>query len=427
MSKTTFNVNNIKYFSSSDKNIILVGDIVVETTPPYSIVVSSTINEPVHLVVDKFQLDEFRRLASLAPVTKHSVYLYDQQGNVVSKYEADRTSNASGNVSITKPPEVLIGNITLPKVTNGSVYFCLFNYPALNMISSKEHKNELIEKDIAKFLKNNDLTNVNLLITENIAQELIDSMKTLSFFKTVKIIKQKEIDYVSECVFGKIISGDKPCFQGFLNFPNFEIVHSKTKGYDGIDTINFTNRRNGRIQVNTSGLNSKISFMILLQRKNSSYIPSFYEEVTGNKFELDQTMWVNPYETSKTFNLTDEYIYNYVDAINFLITLNNTDKSELKTLFQETYPMIVLKYLFHPIENVCKSELLQNNSMIIYNDFCRVMTDIRRIIKNQFAENQIGIKPPMGATVCYNFDPFASPPTTLARSITGISSAINDV
>jgi hypothetical protein len=417
MSNSTFNVNNIKYFSSGTNNVILIGDISITTSTPHSIVLSATINESVHLVVDKFQLDEFRRLALSAPITKHNVYLYDQQCNIVSKYESNRKTNVSGNVSITNEPEVLLGNITLPKVIDGSVYFCLFNYSGLQMVSSAEHKKELIKKDMVEFLKINDVSKVNLFIKEDIANDLIDN---LSGFNTITIIKSNYVSFVSECIFGKIISSYRPSFQGFINFPDFEIVQSKIKCDNAFDTFNFMNRRNGRIQVNTFGLNTKACFMILLERKNVSYIPSFYEEVTGTKFDLDHSMWINPSETSKTLSgLNDEYLYNYVDAINFLTIIKNANESTYKTLFQETYFMIVLKYLFHPIENVIKPELLQNNSSkIIYDDFIQIMSEIRRIIKSQFAENQSIYSSKLQTTAYISPLISISPSVSLSRNIT---------
>ncbi len=393
MSSSTFGVNNTKYFSH-DNITLVVGTMEVNTSPAHSITIKPRIQDTeAHVVVDRSQLSSFRSLASVAPVSSQKVYLYDQTANIVSRYEAGRKSNTTGTLTISVDPVTLLCNIAIPKVTSGCVYLPLSSYPALGQVVTRESQAELLGQDLDEFARRNDLSTVSLLITKALEKTLvaIDAefpIKAKATFKSYEVVEVDPITYLTERLFGKVISGHRPSFQGFMNFsPSFDVVHSQVRyESDTGSTVAFTNRRGGRIQVNVTGQNAQATFMVILRRltEDTTALPSITEETTGVKVDFLPTMEVDP----STFpGLNPLYLRNYLETITFQEKFQAIEESKRVAFIQQS-PAVIVRYLFTSPEttSVVPKNLTGLCSMV-YNDYVGVMTHIRRALTGSIASS----------------------------------------
>ena len=405
MSGSTFGVNNTKYFSH-DNLTLVVGTMEVNTSPAHSITIKPTILDDAHVVVDRSQLSSFRALASAAPVPASvaiptadaaagnlkdgfgapKVYLYDQTASIVSRYEASRKSNTTGTLNISVDPVTLVCNIVIPKVTSGNIYLPLTSYPALSQVSTLESQVDLVKQDFDEFARRNDLSTVCLVISKSLEKVLLKidpefATKGKTIFKSYEAVDIDPITYLTERMFGKVISGHRPSFQGFMNFgPNFDVVHSQVRyESDTGSSVAFTNRRGGRIQVNVAGQNAQGTYMIVLRRltKDPEALPSFTEETTGSTCTFTTAMEVDP----STFpDLSPIYLRNYLETIAFQEKFQATEESKRVAMFQAS-PAVIVRYLFtQPETTGINPKELNGLCSMVYNDFSGVMSHIRRNI-----------------------------------------------
>ncbi|NDB84680.1 MAG: hypothetical protein EB127_18545 [Alphaproteobacteria bacterium] len=383
---TKLNISNIKYYTNSDVTLVL-GTMETNSSPPNSITIPEAVTKPAHLFLTRMGYDAFKTAISSAPVTKNSIYCYDQLGNLVGRYEKDRKNNVSGGLSIVSEPVTLLSNIVFPSLPeDGEVIVTLWSYPGLDQANIPSSRSYLLKKDLDDMAKNIDPSRVHLFISKAMEEALI-KCGTLSFGKVTVVDNCKNeatlISYLVEYLCGRTISGNQALFQGFINFgDDFEIIGSRShrKFNEESANVTMTTRRGGRIQVNVDGKISATNFLaILRKKKEDSSLTSINEEITKSSFPVTEANEIN----GETFSdITMLYLDNFINAIKFQEKLRlKTEKSELLA-FVRSSSAETMRYLYAN-EHFFKGELSSNEfSQILVSDF----GNVAYLLKNRLVE-----------------------------------------
>ena len=395
---STFTTNDVLFFTQ-EKHTLLVGSIDVTSKLPHSITLKSEINSTSHVILNKNTLSHFRDYMLKSPITNNAIYAYDQMGNIVSRYEANRNNNLTGTLNISIDPISLLGNISFPDIDNNdNIFFPLTSYAGLYSVVSEKYRDELLYKDIEIFKTNNNLSNVTLVIGKTlhsiIKNILSDNYEHfLLLFKSIIITEDSHvINYIVEILCGKVVFGHNPSFQGFINFgSNYEVIHSTICPIESIEEnircISLTNRRSGRVQINVNGCHGIGSFIIIICKKdNSEGLPSFVEETTNNIINTTSDMIID----DSTFpGLSINYIKNYLNTIKFQKELQSTSNTDRLTYIQEN-TVSVVRYLFtSPHTDVEDVKNLTCMSRSIYNDYMYLINELRKTLEQTMINSRV--------------------------------------
>ena len=392
MSMSTFNLNDIKYFTNGN-HTLMVGSIETNTPVPHSITIEPTVKTVSHVVLDKHTLGYFRTLMSSAPVSGNAIYAYDQMGSIVSRYEAGRKNNTSGTLGISVEPVTLLSNISLPAVEEGSHLFLpLTSYTGLYSIVSNEYRRELIHRDLDMFREKSNLSNVTLVISKTLHNDIKAVLPEYDdyfapLFRSVVVTEDSSvIAQIVELICGKVISGHKASFQGFMNFgADYEVIHSTVcpaeSKTEELGRVLLTNRRGGRLQINVDGQRGLASFILILRRTSTTEsLPSFMEETTTTAFTVTPDMAVD----SSTFpGLSMLYLKDFLETIHFQEELQSKAEPKQLAYIQEN-PTKVIRYLFtNPHLSLDDYKSLTGMSRAIFSDFTHLMSSLRSTIEHK--------------------------------------------
>jgi hypothetical protein len=386
-----FSVNDIKYFTNGN-HTLMVGSIETNTPPPHSITLKPRINSTTHVVLAKNNLGYFRSQMASSPVTSNAVYAYDQMGNIVSRYEATRKNNSTGTLDISVEPVTLLSNISFPDVdASDSLFLPLTSYSGLYGVVSQDYRTDLLRQDIEMFRSKTNLSKVTLVIGKTLCTDLKSLLHDyddyfVPLFKSVVVTEDSSVvSHIVELICGKIVSGHRASFQGFMNFgSNYEVVHSTVcpseSKVEEVGRVSLTNRRGGRLQVYVDGQRGLASFIIILRRTDSSSVPpSFFEETTATTFDVKSDMAAD----SSTFpGLPMIFMKDYLDTIHFQEDLHAKTESKQIAFIQENTSQVV-RYLFtNPHTDVEDSKSLSGMSRAIYNDYAHLMSVLRSTLEH---------------------------------------------
>ena len=385
MSMSTFSVNDIKYFTNGN-HTLMVGSIETTTPVPHSINLDAKVHSTSHVVLDKHNLGHFRVQMGSSPVTNNAVYAYDQMGNIVSRYEVGRKNNSTGTLGISVEPVTLLSNVSFPEVEDGShLFFPVTTYAGLYSIVSTEYRQELLRKDIEILRTKTNLSKVTLVMGKTLHNEFKALLSDYNeyfvpLFRSIIVTEDSSvITHIVELICGKVISGHKASFQGFMNFGSeYEVIHSTVcpveSKVDDICRVSLTNRRSGRLQVYVDGKHGLASFIVILRQANPSALPSFVEETTGTTFTVTEEMAVD----GSTFpGLSMLYLKDYLETIRFQEDLQGKADNKQLAFIQEN-PSQVIRYLFtNPNVVVDDHKSLTGMSRAIFNDYTHLMVNLR--------------------------------------------------
>lgn len=393
-----FNANNI-HFVTQGKYTLVVVSVDITSKPHHSITIKSQISSTTHVILNKNTLDNFCDYMSKSPITNNSIYVYNEMGNIISHYKANRNNNLTNVINISTEPESLLGNISFPNVNESdNIFFPLTSYTGLDSVVSDNYRSELLYKDIEIFRTNNNLSNVTLVIgktlhstIKNILSDNYEHFPLL--FKSVIITEDSHvIKYIVELLCGKVISGHSSSFNGFLNFgSNYEVINSTIchieSNTKNSGQIFLTNRPSGRIQVYFKGECGIANFIIILYKiDNSGGLPFFIEEITNTTINVTNDMSID----NSTFpGLSINYIKNYLDTIKFQKELQSTSNINQNAFIQEN-TTLVIHYLFSNTQtDVEDITILNNKSRTIYNLYKHLINEIRLTLEQTMYKSYI--------------------------------------
>jgi len=394
---SSFTINNSKFFTK-DKYTLVVGSFESISKQPHSITLVSRVTSTSHVILDKNTLCYFRDCMLKSPTTSNAIYVYDQIGNIVSRYEPKRKNNVSGTINISIEPISLLGNISFPDniEEDDNIFLPITSYIGLDSVVSENYRSELLNADMEMFQTKINLTKVTLVIGKTLHSTIKNILTDYDYFELFKSVIVTDdslvINYIVELLCGKVISGHCTSFQGFLNFgPNFEVIHSTIcpveSNEEDIGSVCLTNRQGGRIQVYVNGQHGLASFIVILYNKDSEEFPYFIEETTTNTvISLTSDMFID----DSTFpSLSINYLNNYLDAIKFQKELQSTsDKNRLVFIQENT--LYVVRYLFtSPQIDVEDIKNLTSMSRSIYNDYSHLINEIRTTLEQNMITSRI--------------------------------------
>lgn len=385
---TKFNISDIKYYTNDSGVSLVMGKMETNSSPPNSITIPEAVTKPAHVFLTRTGFAAFKESIASAPVTKNSIYCWDQSANLVGRYEKDRKNNVSGGLSIVHEPVTLLSNIKFPSLPeDGELIVTLWSYPGLDQASLPSSRSFLLEKDLGDMGKNVDPKRVHLFISKAM-DEVLSKCGTLPFGKVTVVENCKNesmlINYLVEYLCGRTISGHQAHFQGFVNFGDgFDILgsksHHKTDDRDSTH-INLTTRRGGRIQVNVDGKNGTTNFLAILRKKSDdSVLNTINEETTKSSFTITTANEIN----GETFpDITMLYLDNFINAILFQDKLQSkTEKSGL-IAFVRSSVAETMRYLYAN-EHYFKGELSSNEfSNLLVTEF----VNVANVIKNRLID-----------------------------------------
>jgi hypothetical protein len=402
MSTSTFNVNDVKYFTNGN-HTLMVGSIETNTPLPHSITLKPRVSSTGHVVLDKNNLHYFRSQMASAPVSGNAVYAYDQMGNIVSRFEAGRKNNSTGTLGISVEPVTLLSNISFPEVKHDDHLFLpITSYAGLYGVVSEDYRTELLRQDFEMFRTKISPGTVTLVIGKTIHSEIKSLLSDyeeyfVPHFKSIIVTDDSHvISHIVELLCGKVVSGHRASFQGFMNFgSNYEVIHSTVcpaeSKVDELGHVTLTNRRGGRLQVYVDGQRGLASFILILRRTDGSTgFPSFTEETTGSVFDVTAEMVVD----SSTFpGLSMIYLKDYLDTIRFQEDLQAKTETKQLAFIQENTSTVV-RYLFtNPHTDVEESKSLSGMSRSIYNDYSHLMTTLRNTLERNMYSSRTHTPP----------------------------------
>ena len=334
---SNYNMNNIKYCKSSGLTL-LMGDVDVNTSPRDGIHLPSTVTNKSNVIVNASQFVSLNKALLKVPVTEYPIHLYDQLGNIVSRMEVKRKSNVGGSLRVHSEPQTLFSHMVIPTLTDGSTtYLILQEYPHLNSVSSEKNQSQLLMQDIKNLNdKTPSLKDVVLVIAKTLHDQFLKLYPTYTdFFQVHPVKDDKVFDYVAEHLCGRVISGSKPTFQGFLEFGTYANILQCTSDNS---SLVYTIRSNGRVQINTDQERTSGKFLILLE--SLPIFPyTFKEETTNTSFTVTKDMTIKP----ETFS-----------SLNFCYILAMMEHSKFGTNFNAQFNQEKLSKLLEVPENHSK-------------------------------------------------------------------------
>jgi hypothetical protein len=330
MPNTKFNINNSNSYTYNNSTIV-VGEIEVDSPAPNSITLSSIEKNNCNVILSNQTLSSFKTYISNAPVTSNSIYVYDNFGNRVGRYENNRKNNESGSLNILTEPVSLLSNIVFPD-TSSTIYLPLLSYNGLTDIIIPEMRKELFKQDMEELSKKTDLSKIHLIINESLSQ-IINNINEVFPFGKISIINDNEdhIHFLVQYICGKIVSGQASIFQGMLKFGNnFDVISANSfNNNDKQKKIILIPRTNGIVQMNLDNNCSKTNFIILLNNKTNETVKSVLETTTDTICKIDSTIIDNTFEEHPI-----EYINNFINTVvfNYKLSLNFIKMNPVSTV-----------------------------------------------------------------------------------------------
>ena len=368
MSMHRFTISNVKYLKSAGLNLIS-GNVEITNTPRDGIAISKRVTNKSNLLVNSTQFTHLKKALSTSPITDLPIYIYDQVGNLVNKLEKDRKNNLGGTLGVNTEAQTLLSHMVIPSNTDGSTnYLLLQSYPHISEMYSDAGKLELLKNDFMALNAKADLKSVVLVIATPVYDEFVKIYPEFeALFGKVFSMKQENIfSFVTEYICGKVISGSKPSFQGFLNFGTDATVLRCVGDYTG---ITYTIRSGGRVQVNTPAAKDTVSgkFLLFVDSPSMSYPLTITEEVTGSSVTITPDMSIKP----DTFpEIKFDYILRMMDNYQFGINLNPsfTNEKIMAFITDPTNQVKVMKYLFSSHTKIDKEyEKLSDEAKLLFN------------------------------------------------------------
>ena len=381
---------NLKYFKSSGLNLIY-GQVDISTTPRDGIHIKSKVTNKSNVIVNSVQCRSLKEKLAKSPVTNKPIYMYDQLGNMVSRLESGRKNNQCGNLGVNTDSQTLLSHMIIPNEATSTNYIIIENYSVLNEVSSDENKIQLFKEDLNKLKNKSDLSNVVLIIANSIHKifiKLYPEYETDYFSNVISIADENVISYVAEHICGKVISGSKPSFQGFLNFGKdiniLRCIGDKSP-------ITYTIRSGGKIQINSNKESVNGKFLIFIKNEIITYPFKITEELTNTTFNILQDMTIKP-ETFPEIKLDN--IITTMENVNFASNLNPSNDVMDFIRNPNNYQKIMY-YLFSSQPKINKDyEKLSDDSKMIVDIYNESFYDIKKTIMTYAYDNDIPGTPP---------------------------------
>jgi hypothetical protein len=361
-------MNNVKYLKSAGLHLIS-GNLEITNTPRDGIAITKRVSNKSNVLVNSTQFSHLKKALSTSPLTDLPIYIYDQVGNLVNKLEQDRKNNLGGTLGVNTEAQTLLSHMVIPPNTDGSTnYLLLQAYPHLSEISSDVGKLELLKNDFTALNAKADLKSVVLVIATPVYEEFVKIYPEFeAFFGNVFSVKQENIfSFVAEYLCGKVISGSKPSFQGFLNFGADATILRCVGDNAGII---YTIRSGGRVQVNTPAAKDSVSgkFLLYVVSTTMSYPFTITEEVTNSSVTIAPDMTIKP----DTFpEIKFDYILQMMDNYHFGINLNpNLSYEKIMAFITDPANQVkVMKYLFASYPKIDKDyDKLSDEGKLLFN------------------------------------------------------------
>ena len=389
----SISMTNLKYLKSSGLNLIY-GQVDISTTPRDGIHIKSKVTNKSNVIVNASQCRSLKEKLVKSPVTDQQIYMYDQLGNMVSRLESGRKNNQCGNLGVNTDTQTLLSHMIIPNEPTSTNYIIIDNYSVLNEVSSEENKIQLLKEDINKLKEKSELSNVVVIIANSIHNVFIKLYPEYDsfFMDVINILDENVISYVAEHICGKIISGSKPSFQGFLNFgKDVDILRC----IGDKSSITYTIRSGGKIQINSNKESVSGKILIFIKSESMSYSVKMTEELTNTAFEITPDMTIKP----DTFpEIKFDTIITTMENINFGNNLNPS-YDVINFIRSPTNYQKVMYYLFSNQPKINKEyEKLTDDSKLIVDIYNESFTDIKKIIVSHIYDNDSpGTPTPPGA------------------------------
>jgi len=375
-------MSNLKYLKSAGLNLIS-GNLEITNTPRDGIPISKRVTNKSNILVNSPQFIYLKKALATSPVTDLPIYIYDQLGNLVNKLEKNRKNNLGGTLGVNTEPQTLLSHIVIPPNTDGSTnYILLQAYPHLSEVSSEAGKIELLKNDFAALAAKADLKSVVLVVATVVYDEFVKIYPEFeALFGKVFSVKDNVFSFVTEYICGKVISGSKPSFQGFLNFGDDATVLRCIGDCTG---ITYTIRSGGRVQVNTPAAKDTVSgkFLLFVDSPSMSYPYVVTEEVTGSSVTINPEMSIKP----DTFpDIKFDYILRMMENYQFGINLNPnlTNEKIVAFITDPANQAKVMKYLFSNHPKIDKEyEKLSDEAKLLFNCYDEGYTTIKASLIN---------------------------------------------
>jgi hypothetical protein len=248
-----------------------------------------------------------------------------------------------------------------------------------------------VTKEQEKFFQNTWVRGFLIFVVLVVATPVYDEFVKIypefeALFGKVFSVKQENIySFVTEYICGKVISGSKPSFQGFLNFGSDATVLRCVGDYTW---ITYTIRSGGRVQVNTPAAKDTVSgkFLLFVDSSSMSYPFTITEEVTGSSVTITPEMSIKP----DTFpEIKFDYILRMMENYQFGINLNPsfTPEKIMGFITDPANQVKVMKYLFSSHPKIDKEyEKLSDEAKLLFNCYEEGYTTIKTSLINMTYE-----------------------------------------
>jgi hypothetical protein len=271
---------------SDDINTLIAGNLTVSTTMGDDIIIPQTApSQTSYIILQKGDEIVFKTCIKSAPVCPYNVSIIDQSGHLINNYASTRTTNNSGNVSITSEPARLINHIVMPEIPDLNTYLVISSYGGFESCVLATSKKFLVLKDLQDLQAKVDTNKIVLFITDKLFREILSLDIDLNcYFKDVFHPTHNQIiPYLVEYLFGKTVRASLPNFQGMLDFGDTNIISARICSKD--NTINCGIRRHGKLQINTTSHSDSCKLIIVLKHKPVDTIV-ITEKTTSFSLEL---------------------------------------------------------------------------------------------------------------------------------------------
>jgi hypothetical protein len=319
---------------------------------------------------DQRQYDNFKHFASSAPAV-NVVTVQDAHQNILAKFLSGRSSNkTAGTVQYTSKPAYFLNELSFSTDTDEEVVIVLDNYqPFLNCYSS-ESKEFVIREDFKLFSEKYDLSKVTMFVTQYVAS-LLTTYKLDQMFKAVHVAHNDKLaQTLCEHLFGAVLSGSEPSFQGFLNFgPTTDIVYAKftNKEQGKTKKVTETVRTSGRLQLNLDGAEGTYNFIIVI--KTPEMLDQIVESETKSVFPLDNAI------TERLTCFDEGILAHLVDKFRFCHMMETTSVEKREQLLKDHSDKVIdqlfvkkntLKTMFEPFGTQFeKTDPLNDNYLLV--------------------------------------------------------------
>lgn len=415
MSKFNITINSTH---STSTHTLVCGEVKVSQPLPNSITCPPMCDyDNYHIVMDRTVDKQFKDYFSKAPVYPKRFTTYDQAGFETSKYSETRLNNTPGTVENGIDPRILLSDIVLPEITGGQLFLILSSYAGLTSRNLDEQKEYIITHDLEMFKTKYDLSKVILFVVDTIESEISPYSDLSKIFKEVHVKPcAKIIPSFIEYVAGSVVSGSKPDFQGLLNFgTDVEINSGYFNTVEG--HMNATIRRNGRVHIATTSVNSRSHFIILLSHSSPDKV-KISESTTRTEYELVTI-------PNEEFTISEMQLQTMMEGILLMELLgHSTNVTDIvRYLLSDSLKVItylvdspILKVFKHSRETVPRLDHIINNYMM------HVQTQIHDNLISHFHSDHGVHYPHLMQYHRGGYPPSPPPPVQMARQVSEYTS-----